>query len=187
VWFREIPGAFAAGSGAVTSLELQIFVRRRVEVAGDEAQAWLRHAAAVAVEERGLDERGEHDALVHELLDLRQDCRAPLGIELTGLLLVEAIDVRETAVRSASGRDHERLDARGGVAGRGAADPRELELLLLVALLEARPLQARSFVRMPTACRKLTTASTVGTYTMSLKISPAEDELVRQSVSGDGP
>src|SRR5436309_8269227 len=124
-------------------LELQVLVRRRVQVADDETQARDRHAWPIAVQKRRLEERGEQDPLVHELLDRLQYSRAPLGIELTRLLLIEAVDVGEAAVGPGPGRDHERLDAGAGVAGGGATDPREgLELLLLVALLEASPLQA---------------------------------------------
>src|SRR2546428_552387 len=141
-------------------LELPVLVRRRVQVADDEAHAPVRHAGPLAGEERGPEERGEQHPLVHELLDPVQNRRAPLRIQLARLLLIEAVDVREATVGPGPGREHERLDAGRGVAGGGAADPREgLELLLLVALLEARPLQAPKLRAEPTACRKLATAS----------------------------
>src|SRR5229473_6462546 len=106
-------------------LELQVLVRRRVQVADDEAQARVRHAGPVAVEERGLEERGEQHPLVHELLDPVQNRRAPLRIQLARLLLIEAVDVREATVGPGPGREHERLNAGRGVAGGGAANPRE--------------------------------------------------------------
>src|SRR5207253_5188738 len=60
----------------------QVLVRHRVVVAGDEAEARFLDARAVAAQERGLDDRREHRALVHESLDPVQDRLALLRVEL---------------------------------------------------------------------------------------------------------
>src|SRR3989442_9833252 len=54
-------GTFILPRPASLPLELQVLVRRRVQVADDETQARVRHAWSVAVQKRRLEERGEQD------------------------------------------------------------------------------------------------------------------------------
>src|SRR5439155_14883182 len=77
-----------------------------------------------------------------QLLDAAQDRLALPRVELAGLLAVETVDVGIAAVGVDAAAGHESLDAGGRVAG-GAAQPVDdvPELLLLVRLQEARPLE----------------------------------------------
>src|SRR3989442_6334215 len=123
-------------------LEPDLLVRVRKRVAGDEAERRLLEARPVAAQEGGLEERCEHGALVHELLDAVQHRLALLRIELDRLLAEQPVDVRIAAVGPDASGDDEGFDARGGVAGRRAARPHELlEALLLIALVEGRALE----------------------------------------------
>src|SRR3989442_14958149 len=123
-------------------LEPDLLVRIRERVAGDEAERRLLEARPVAAEEGGLEDRREHGALVHELLDAVQHRLTLLRIELDRLIAEQPVDVRIAAVGSDAAGDDERLDARGGVAGRGAAGPDELlEALFLIALVERGALE----------------------------------------------
>src|SRR2546429_9881794 len=90
----------------------------------------------------GLDDRREHDAFVHELLDPVQDRLALLWVQLARLLPIEPVDVRVATVGADPTRDDEGLDAGGRVAEGGAPDPDETpELLFLIGLVERRSLE----------------------------------------------
>src|SRR5438093_8396256 len=54
----------------------------------------LFRSRSLAAQERGLDDRREHDAFVHELLDPVQDRFALLWVQLARLLPIEPVDVR---------------------------------------------------------------------------------------------
>src|ERR1051325_911123 len=97
-------------------LQLQVFERRRVEMARNQSEAGLRHARTDAIEERHLEEREVEHLVVHELLDLVERRFALLAVHHAALLVEQAVDVRMAAVREHALALHERLDARGGVA-----------------------------------------------------------------------
>src|SRR5881396_1951810 len=109
------------GRSVLLALELHILEGRGVEVPVDEPEAGLRHARALATQERRFENRGEHHALVHELLDLVEDGLAALRVQLACLFPVEAVDVRVAAVRSDPPGNDEGLDARRRIARRRAA------------------------------------------------------------------
>src|SRR3989442_7231194 len=122
--------------------ELHVFVGRGERPAGNETEARLRHARAGGVDEAELPDRRVDGFVVHELLDPVEHRLAPLTIELTGLLSEEPVDVGIATVDVGTAGGDERLEADRRIPA-GAADAVDeiLELLLLVRLEEARPLE----------------------------------------------
>src|SRR5262245_9949635 len=116
---------------ASPSLQLEILVRCREQVAGDQAQAGLGHAWAIAVENSDLVDGREHGALVHQLLDAVQGRLAALAVALYGLLLDEALDVGIGPVRVDAAGRHPRLQPSRRVAVRAVGEIHERAWLLL--------------------------------------------------------
>src|SRR5438270_10364093 len=104
-------------------LEADLFVWIRERVAGDERERGGIDARPDAGQERRLEDRREHHALVDELLDAMQQRLALLGIDLDRLFAEEPVDVGIAAVGADAAGDDERLDARRRVAGGRAAGP----------------------------------------------------------------
>src|SRR5262245_27513573 len=98
------------------SLELDVLVRGRPRIIGDEAEAGLGDAGAVALQERQLPDRQVHRLVVDELLDAVKDRFALLAVQLAGLLGEEPVDVRIASISVAPGRDGERLEPGGRIA-----------------------------------------------------------------------
>src|SRR6185503_19057608 len=97
------------------SLELEILVRRHERMAGDGGH--VGQPRPDPGQGGLLDDRPEHRALVHELLDLVQQRLATLPVHLAGLVAEQRVDVGIAAVGADAAPDHEGLDAGGGVAG----------------------------------------------------------------------
>ena len=104
-------------------------------MAGDEAEAGLRHARSDAIEEAELPDRGVHGLVVHELLDLLED-RLPFRTDPARLLLDEPLDVRVGPVGVDAGGGHEGVDTRRRVAEGPAADLDDVRELLFPELAE---------------------------------------------------
>src|SRR5437899_3892430 len=107
-------------------LEPDLLVRVRKRVAGDEAERRLLEARPVAAQEGGLEERCEHGALVHELLDAVQHRLALLRIELDRLLAEQPVDGRIAALGPGAPGDCGGLCAGCRVDGRCPARAHEL-------------------------------------------------------------
>lgn len=86
----------------------------------DKPEARFPDARPHPVEKRQLPDGRVHDLVGDELLDLVQHGLAPLAIRLGGLFLEQPVDVRIAAVDISPARDHESVEARGGIA-EGAA------------------------------------------------------------------
>src|SRR5262249_714285 len=108
----------------------------------DETEARLRHARAGGVDEAELPDRRVDGFVVDELLDPVERRLAPLTVELAGLLSDEPVDIGIAAVDVGTAGGDERLEADRRIP-EGAADAVDeiLELLLLIRLEEARPLE----------------------------------------------
>src|SRR6516165_10421585 len=95
VWMRCARGGAHSWNSSATvksrssGLELQVLVRSRVRVSSDQAETRFRYPGPDAIEEAELPDGGGHDLLVHELLDLHEDCLAFLRVRLRRLLLEE--------------------------------------------------------------------------------------------------
>src|SRR2546425_7235370 len=122
--------------------EFHVFVGRRERPASDETEARLRHPRTGRVDEAELPDWRVDGLLVHELLDVVEHRLAPLPVELAGLLSEEPVDVGIAAVDVGTTGGDEGLEADRRVP-EGAADAVDdvLQLLLLVRLEEARPLE----------------------------------------------
>src|SRR3989442_1981973 len=88
---------------ALSSLQLQILVRRRVRMVRHRVQAVHLQPRPHAGEERRLDDGAEHRAVVDDLLELDQNLLAGPGLGFAGLLSEEAVQVgtRATCARDA--------------------------------------------------------------------------------------
>src|SRR5207244_282856 len=95
---RKRAGAMA-GYYPLLRLELDVLIRRRPGIVGQQAEARLAHARAVAVQERELPDRQVHDLVVHELLNLVEERLALLRVRLAGLLAAETVDICVPFVR----------------------------------------------------------------------------------------
>src|SRR5438876_6907622 len=137
---RRRPGA--ARARASPGLELHVFVGRGECPAGDEPEARLRHPGTGRMDEAEFPDRCVDGLVVHELLDPVEHRLAALTIELAGLLSEEPVDVGIATVDVGTAGGDERLEADRRIP-EGAADAVDeiLELLLLVRLEEARPLE----------------------------------------------
>src|SRR5262245_6979368 len=80
--------------GERTSFELHVLVGSRPRIVGDEPEARLGHARAVALQKGELPDREVHDLFADELLDAVEDHLALLPIQLGRLLPEEAVNVR---------------------------------------------------------------------------------------------
>src|SRR5215475_14710264 len=93
----RVNSSLSSGDSMAQSLlarpELHVLVGGGIEVVGDQSQTGLGHARPNPVEKGGLVEGHEHHALVHELLDLLEECLALLAVDLAGLLAEEPVDV----------------------------------------------------------------------------------------------
>src|SRR5262245_41175387 len=65
---------------ASSSLQREILVGRREQIAGDQPEPRLGDAGAVAIQDGDLVDGREHGPLVDELLDAMEDGLAPLAI-----------------------------------------------------------------------------------------------------------
>src|SRR5258708_4868168 len=90
-------GGLPSVSGLPRGLELQILVRCRVREALDVVHTRFLHPRADAPEEGQLVDGHVHRAVLHDLLDLMQHAFALLAIQLAGLALEEALDLRHLA------------------------------------------------------------------------------------------
>src|SRR5262245_6824914 len=117
--------------------EPYVFVRRGIDVAGDEPDARLLDPRPDAVERNVLPDGRDHHLFVDELLDVVQDRLALPAIELARLLPKEPIDVEVAAVDVRPTAHHQRLDSGGRVTeGAVAALDETAEFLLDPPLLE---------------------------------------------------
>src|SRR3989442_8210694 len=122
-------------------LELQILVGWGVGVAPDQADAGLLETRPDAPGERQLVDRDVRYPIVQDLLDLVDQCLAPLHVDLARLTLEQVLDLRNDAGRVRAFLADVRLQARGGVARRPRdAHDQILELLLSPGGREGRPL-----------------------------------------------
>src|SRR2546430_12413905 len=139
-WRRRVPTL--RRSARSLPLELDVLVRRRPRIVGDEAEPRFRDARTHSLQEGQLPDRKDHGLDVDQLLDAMEKRLALLRVELTRLLLEEPVDVGVPPVGVGAARDHERLQPGGRVA-EDAAQPVDdgLELLLLIRLEEPRPLE----------------------------------------------
>src|SRR5215471_1323510 len=139
---RSVNGPYSGPSRSSARLELDVLVGSRERPTGDEAEPRLGHPRALRMNEAELPDRRVHHLVVHELLDAMQRRLAPLAVELGRLLAEEPVDVGIATVHEGAAGDHEGLEADRRVA-EGAADAvgEVLQLLLLVALEERRPLE----------------------------------------------
>src|SRR5205809_5236456 len=119
-------------------LELHLFVRRRVRVAGDQSNPGFLDARSHAGDDRRFPQRRKDDLVVDELLDAVEGGLAPLAIHLADLLAEESIDVRVTSIDVGPAGRHERVDPRGRVAEGAGADVDQILQLLLRERLEER-------------------------------------------------
>src|SRR4030095_12476522 len=103
-------------SGSASRLEPNVLVRRRGRGRGNQGERRLLHSRSEGADESVLPDRGEHDALVQDLLDLMQQLLALLAVELLGLALEEILDLGEDAVRVPAIFRGQALDASGRVA-----------------------------------------------------------------------
>src|SRR4029077_2467812 len=108
------------GGSSARRFEPEVLVRRGVREALDAVDARLLHPRADAPEEGQFVDRHVHRAVLHDLLDLMEHGLALLPVELAGLTLEEALDLRDLprGIDAALGRVD--LDAGGRVAGGGA-------------------------------------------------------------------
>src|SRR5215831_15674811 len=124
------------------SLEPQLFVRRRVWIAADQAEPRLLNPGPHTGQDGRLPERRKHHLLMNQLLDAVQCHLAPFAVELGALLAKEPVDVGVASVNVHAARGHEGFDAGGGVAEHRAVGVHEvLEFLLGEGLHERGPLE----------------------------------------------
>src|SRR6267142_3176519 len=92
-------------------LEAHVLVGRGEVELGAQPDRRLLHPRTNTMEDGGLEDRAEHDTLLHEALDLMQQRLALLAVALSRLLLEEVVDVgiAPGGVRRAA--DHEGLEA----------------------------------------------------------------------------
>src|SRR5947208_12181386 len=74
-------------------LEAHVLVGRREVELGAQADRGLLHSRTDTMEDGGLEDRAEHDTLVHEALDPVQEGLALLAVALLRLLPEEIVDV----------------------------------------------------------------------------------------------
>src|SRR5262249_62419837 len=102
------------------ALKLHVFVRAGPRDPRDESDPRLFHARPQP-RQAGVQPDGRDDHFfLDELLDLVQRRLTPLGVELVGLLLEEAVDIGIAAVDVRAAAGDEGLDAGGGIAERAA-------------------------------------------------------------------
>src|SRR5581483_1346583 len=122
--------------------EREILVGSRVGMTGDQPKTRFANAWTGAIDERQLPKMCVDRALAHQLLDLVQDRRPLLCIELGRLLIEEGVDVRVAAIDIGSTLHHESLQAGRRIAERSAGTLDEvLVALFSVTLEEGGPLQ----------------------------------------------
>src|SRR5438552_17327436 len=85
-------------AAGLTRFQRDVLVRPGIGERRDQAEPGFSDARAVAVDEGELPDRRINRLLVKELLDLVEDCSAPLLIQFGCLLLEKFIDIRVAAV-----------------------------------------------------------------------------------------
>src|SRR5262249_44174852 len=101
------------GVGTLQLLQAHIFPGRCEIELRAQADARLLDPRADPVQRGRLEDSAEHDAVVHQALDLMQERLALLAVALLRLLSEQIVDVRMSAGRVRRGTDDEVLDARG--------------------------------------------------------------------------
>src|SRR4029453_418757 len=123
-------------------------------------------------------DRREHRLVVDELLDAVQRCLAALAIELGALLAEEPVDVGIAAVHVGAAPATNASSRVGALPNAALAlSTRFLNVFSTWPLLYAARSSARSFTRMPAACRSLATGSAIPECTASQVKSPASKPL----------
>src|SRR3989454_5853545 len=128
--------------GGSSRLEPDVLVRRRVRVVGDQGEGRLVNLRPHTPNESVFPDRGEHDAIVEDPLDLMEQRLALLAVELSRLLLEEVFDFGEDAVRVPAAPRRQQLDSSRRVAARARSAQHDTpELLLPPARKEGGALQ----------------------------------------------
>src|SRR5437660_2153997 len=124
------------------ALDGDVLVRPGIGKSRDQPEPRLADPRAKRVDEGQLPDRRVNRLVVEELLDLVQERRALLLIQLGGLLLEKLVDVGVVAIGISAALDDIGLQAGRGVAERAAAALNDvLELFVAIRLEEGRPLE----------------------------------------------
>src|SRR5262249_42995277 len=113
-------------------LQLEVFVRRRVGIAGNQADPGLLDARGNSRHGAELVDGHVHDAVVQDTLDLLEQCLALRTIALARLALEQILHFGQHAIRIEARRRHVGLEPRRRVAA-GAVEPHQHALEPLIA------------------------------------------------------